>query len=107
MVKRLGPNECLVELPVHRKARQDHPELPETLQARAVRYQRRGFRPQTLLTSLLDPTVYPAAEIVDKFLALTTETLGAERARDVVRLVEQVETLKDVRDLTALLFPAP
>ena len=49
----------------------------------------------------------PAAEIVDKFLALTTETLGRERARDVVRIVEQVETLKDVRDLTTLLFPAP
>jgi 2-methylcitrate dehydratase PrpD len=49
----------------------------------------------------------PAAEVVDKFLALTTETLGAERARDVVRVVAQVETLKDVRDLTALLVPAP
>jgi 2-methylcitrate dehydratase PrpD len=49
----------------------------------------------------------PAAEVVDKFLALTTETIGAEHARDVVRLVEQVETLKDVRDLTAPLFPAP
>ena len=49
----------------------------------------------------------PAAEIVDKFLALTGETLGAERARDVVRLVEQVETLKDVRDLTGRLAPAP
>jgi len=48
----------------------------------------------------------PEAEIVDKFLALTTGTLGAERARDVVRLVEQAETLKDVRDLTVLLSPA-
>jgi 2-methylcitrate dehydratase PrpD len=47
----------------------------------------------------------PAAEVVDKFLALTTESLGAGRARDVVRLVEQTETLKDVRDLTALLTP--
>lgn len=49
----------------------------------------------------------PASEIVDKFLALTGDVLGPERARDVVRLVEQVETLKDVRDLTTLLFPAP
>ncbi len=48
----------------------------------------------------------PATEIVDKFLSLTTETIGAARARDVVRVVEQVETLKDARDLTALLFPA-
>ncbi len=49
----------------------------------------------------------PATEIVDKFLALTGDLLGPERARDVVRLVEQVETLKDVHDLTALLAPAP
>jgi 2-methylcitrate dehydratase PrpD len=48
----------------------------------------------------------PAAEVVEKFLTLTTEVLGAARARDVARLVEQAETLKDVRDLTALLAPA-
>jgi 2-methylcitrate dehydratase PrpD len=47
----------------------------------------------------------PAAEIVDKFVELTGGILGAERARDVARLVEQVETLKNVRDLTALLSP--
>lgn len=49
----------------------------------------------------------PAAEIVDKFLGLAGEVLGAARARDVVCLVERAETLKDVRDLTALLSPAP
>jgi hypothetical protein len=61
---RLGPNDVLVDLPVHRHLRRAHPELPETLPARAIRYHRRGFRPQTLLTSLLDPVTYPAAEIV-------------------------------------------
>jgi hypothetical protein len=61
---RLGPNDVLVDLPVHRNLRRAHPELPETLPARAIRYHRRGFRPQTLLTSLLDPVTYPAAEIV-------------------------------------------
>jgi 2-methylcitrate dehydratase PrpD len=48
----------------------------------------------------------PAAEIVDKFLALATEPLGAARAREVVRVVEETERLEDVRDLTALLGPA-
>ena len=62
--QRLGPNDVLVDLPVHRHLRRAHPELPETLPARAIRYHRRGFRPQTLLTSLLDPVTYPAAEIV-------------------------------------------
>ena len=62
--QRLGPNDYVVDLPVHRNLRRAHPELPEILPARALRCQRRGFRPQTLLTSLLDPATYPAAEIV-------------------------------------------
>ena len=47
----------------------------------------------------------PDADVVDKFLGLTAEVLGDARARQVVQLVEQTETLKDVRDLTALLVP--
>ena len=31
--------------------------------ARAIRYQRRGFQPQTLLTSLTDAKLFPAAEL--------------------------------------------
>src|SRR3990172_7765455 len=50
-VKRLGPNDELVEILVSRQTRRTHPELPDPLQVRAVRYQRPGFRPQTLLTS--------------------------------------------------------
>ena len=45
----------------------------------------------------------PAVEVVEKFVALVSGVLGAERARAVVEIVDQVETLKDVRDLTALL----
>jgi hypothetical protein len=65
VIKRLGPNDHLVELPIHRRERRAHPELPETLLVRAVRYHRRGFRAQTLLTSLVDPVAYPAAEIAE------------------------------------------
>ena len=66
-LKRLGPNDEIVEILVSRKTRRDHPELPDPLQVRAVRYQRQGFRPQTLLTSLLDPATYPAAEIAELY----------------------------------------
>jgi len=45
----------------------------------------------------------PAAEVVEKFIALTSGPLGADRAREVAALVERAETLKDVRDLTGLL----
>jgi 2-methylcitrate dehydratase PrpD len=45
----------------------------------------------------------PAAEVVEKFVGLVSGVVGADRARAVVEIVDQVETLKDVRDLTALL----
>ena len=67
VVKRLGPNDHLVELPIHRSLRRAHPEMPETLLVRAVRYHRRGFRAQTLLTSLLDPIAFPASEIAELY----------------------------------------
>jgi hypothetical protein len=48
----------------------------------------------------------PAGEIVEKFVALATGPLGAARAHEVVRVVEETERLEDVRDLTALLGAA-
>ena len=92
VLKRLGPNDALVELPVHRKACKEHPELPETLQARAVRYQRRGFRPQTLLTSLLDPIAYPAAEIVELYHERWELELGFDEVK--THTLERAETLR-------------
>lgn len=46
------------------QARRQDPSLPETYTARAIRYQMKGFRPQTLLTSMLDHEIFPAKEIV-------------------------------------------
>lgn len=90
--QRLGPHDSLVDLPIHRTLRRAHPELPDTLTARAIRYHRRGFRPQTLLTSLLDPVAYPAAEIVE----LYHERWELEVAFDEVKphTLERAETLR-------------
>jgi hypothetical protein len=63
-VQRLGPHDAIVELRPSPYLRHRNPALPETLRVRAIRYHKRGFRPQTLLTSLVDPVAYPAAEIV-------------------------------------------
>lgn len=60
----LGTDDALIELRPSRMIRRLHPELPEQMRVRAIRYKRRGFRTQTLLTSLLDPKAYPAEEIV-------------------------------------------
>ncbi len=58
---------------------------------RAIGYRRRGFRPQTLLTSLLDPVAYPAAEIV----ALYHERWELELGYDEVKtqMLEREEAL--------------
>jgi hypothetical protein len=66
-IQRLGPNDAIVELRPSPATRSVHPKLPETLRVRAIQYHKRGFRPQTLLTSLLDPETYPAAEIIELY----------------------------------------
>jgi len=91
-IRRLGPNDHLVEITVSKQARRAHPELPETLLVRAVRYQRRGFRAQTLLTSLTDSQRYPAAEIA----ALYHERWELELTFDEIKThtLEREETLR-------------
>jgi len=63
VLKTLGNGAHLIEMTVSGEARRKDPSLPKTFQARAIRYQRKGYRPSTLLTSLLDPKLYPAEEL--------------------------------------------
>jgi 2-methylcitrate dehydratase PrpD len=44
------------------------------------------------------------AVLVEKFLRLANPTLSAERAARVIEVVAELETLKDVRDLTEMLW---
>jgi len=80
-IEELGAGDALVELRPSASTRKLHPSLPETLTVRAIRYQRKGFRPQTLLTSLLDPVAFPAAEI----RALYHERWELELAYDEIK----------------------
>jgi hypothetical protein len=66
-LKRLGKGDELIEMNVSKEARRKNPALPETWTARAIRYQRKGFKARTLLTSLLDAELYPASEIIDLY----------------------------------------
>lgn len=61
------PGDELVEMDVSGDARRRDPTMPRTWRARAIRYHRRGFRPQVLLTSLLDPARWPARELVERY----------------------------------------
>jgi hypothetical protein len=63
-IERLGRGDEIVEMEVSREARKQDPSLGKTWRARAIRYQHRGFEPQTLLTSLVDAERYPRDEIV-------------------------------------------
>ena len=62
-VRRLGRGDELVTFTVSREARRKDPTLPKQFHARAIRYQRKGYQPQLLLTSLLDEKRYPADEV--------------------------------------------
>lgn len=62
-IRSLGKGDELVEFAVSSEARRKDPSLPTHFDARAVRYQRKGYPPQLLLTSLVDDKRYPAAEI--------------------------------------------
>lgn len=62
-IRRLGPGDDLVEIKVSTEARRKDHSLPTHFDVRAIRYQRKGFQPQTLLTSLVDPIRYPADEL--------------------------------------------
>jgi hypothetical protein len=90
--QRLGPNDWLIDLPIHRTLRRAHPELPEILPARAIRHQRRGFRPHTLLTSLLDPGTYPAGEIVELYHERWELEVGFDEVK--THTLEREETLR-------------
>ena len=89
VVRSFADGDELVEMKVSAEARRKDASLPETWTARAVRYQRPGFRPRTLLTSLLDPKLHPAKEIV----ALYHERWELELGYNEVKL-EREESIR-------------
>jgi hypothetical protein len=63
VIKTLGKDDQLIEMTVSSEARKKHPHLPTHFDVRAIRYQRKGYPPRTLLTSLVDAKQYPASEL--------------------------------------------
>lgn len=61
--KRLGPGEYLGYLLCPPYLRRQRKDLPELLEVRIVTYQRKGYRPVTVVTNLLDRVAYPAKEV--------------------------------------------
>jgi len=92
VLRRLGRGDTLVEIDVSRSARQANPDLPAHWTVRAITYQRKGFRPSTILTSLVDAERYPATEIV----AVYHERWDIEMGYDEVKthLLEREEAIR-------------
>lgn len=92
VVEKYAAGDELIELNVSSIARRRDPDLPKTWRMRAIRYQRRGFQPQLLLTSLLDATKYPAAEVT----ALYHERWELELGYDEIKteLLDREESIR-------------
>jgi len=92
LIRRLGPGDELVEFEVSSEARQKDPSLPTHFDARAIRYQRKGFRPQLLLTSLMDEKRYPAAELRGLYHERWEIELGFGEIK--TDMLERLETIR-------------
>lgn len=67
--RKLGEGDWLCRFLLPRQTRRKHPELPESMTLRLIRYQVPGFRPSSLITSLVDPELHPAAELASLYHA--------------------------------------
>ena len=97
VLKRLGPNDSLIEMTVSKEALKKDPSLPKTWVLRAVTYQRKGYRPQILLTSMLDAKAYPAAELA----ALYHERWELEVGYDEIK-TEMLDREEAIRSRSAI-----
>jgi len=91
-LRTLGKGDDLVELKLSPQSRRDDPTLPRTIQARAIRYQKKGFKPQVVLTSLTDEVAYPSQQIVDLYHERWEIELGFDEKK--THMLESKETLR-------------
>jgi hypothetical protein len=89
---RLGRNDWLAAMQVSAQARKQDPTLTDLWLVRAVRYQRKGFRPSMLLTSLLDAETYPADEVVELYHERWELELGFDEIKTEV--LDREETIR-------------
>jgi hypothetical protein len=91
-IEKLGPNDEVVEIVLSPQTRRKCSTVPAVWKVRAIRYQRKGFPPSTLLTSLLDPIAYPADEVI----ALYHERWELEIGYDEIKthLLEREEAIR-------------
>ncbi len=96
-VQRLGKGDALVELEFCDATRRLNPEIPERWVVRAIRYERKGFKPQTLLTSLTDQRRFPARELVALYHERWELELGFDELKTVLLKRQEALRSKSIR----------
>ncbi|HTR52896.1 MAG TPA: IS4 family transposase [Kofleriaceae bacterium] len=91
-IRRLGPGDELVEMEVSQEARRQDPSLPKYFDVRAIRYERKGYQPQLLLTSLVDEKRYPADELRTLYHERWEVELGFGEIK--TDMLERLETIR-------------
>lgn len=81
VVKRLGRGDQLVEFKVSSTAQKGDATLSDRWQMRRIEYRRPGFRPQALLTSMLDPKEYPSREVIELYHERWEAELGYDEVK--------------------------
>lgn len=92
VIRNLGPGDDLVEMEVSHEARRKDPSLPTHFDVRAVRYERKGYRPQCLLTSMIDADRFPAAEVRGLYHERWEIELGFGEIK--TDMLERLETIR-------------
>jgi hypothetical protein len=65
--RKLGEGDWLVRFSGPANVLRKHPDLPQSLELRLIRYQMPGFRTSWLVTSLTDPALYLRDELVELY----------------------------------------
>lgn len=92
VIKKLGSGDELVEITLRPALRREHPELPETIQARVVSYCVKGYRPQKLITSLVDARRFPKKELAGIYHERWEIELGYDELK--THMLERNEALR-------------
>ena len=94
VIRSLGRWDDLIEVTFSPESRKEDPSLPETMILRAIRYQKKGFQNQLLVTSLLDPEQYPAKELRELYHERWEIELGYDEIK--THTLEQRESLRSL-----------
>jgi hypothetical protein len=91
-VETLPDGTILASIQPCRQAKKARPDLPDDLRVRIIHYQHEGGEPQRLMTSLLDPELYPADEIIALYHERWETELGYDELK--THMIERKECLR-------------